>query len=167
MTGDTVSDAADFIDATLQNEASWERADALADRLGDTVRVYGASVGAVRGTVRDAARRYPGMTHDTVTALSSALWRVPVFERRLAAVVLLQSHVRLLTEWDLTRLEGFVRGAELTELIDPLATDVIAPLVAQLDSEARARAQTALQRWALSDDANLRRAARLGRPHTD
>lgn len=162
MPGDTVSAAAEFIDATLQNEASWERAEALADRLGDAVRVYGASVGAVRGTVRDAARRYPGMTHDTVTALSSELWRLPVFERRLAAVVLLQSHVRLLTEWDLTRLEGFVRGAVLSELIDPLATDVIAPLVAQLPADARARARSALRRWSLSDDAGLRRAAELG-----
>ncbi len=57
---------------------------------------YGASVGAVRGTVRDAGRKFKGLGHDDVHSLASELWgrpgpgRRPVYERRLAAVVLLQ-----------------------------------------------------------------------------
>ena len=56
MTGaaETVSAAAEFIDRTLQNEGVWYRADEVAHRLGGVLSSYGSSVGAVRGTVRDA-----------------------------------------------------------------------------------------------------------------
>ena len=54
-------------------------------------------------------RRYRDLVHDDITALSSELWAVPVFERRLAAIVLLQSRVTL-KNTDLTRIEGFVPG---------------------------------------------------------
>ena len=74
-----VSDAGEFIDLSLQREASWRRAEQLQARLetepaGSGLRFYGTSVGAVRGTVRDAGRRYPGLSRDEVTALSSELW---------------------------------------------------------------------------------------------
>ena len=158
-----MSAAGDFVDTTLQNESSWYRAEADQARLGGTLSFYGASVGAVRGTIRDAGRRYPGLGHDEITALSSELWAAPVFERRLAAVVLLQTHVRLLRASDLTRIEGFLRQAELTALIDPLTTDVVVPLVTGLDAPARARALAVIERWAVEPAAGLRRAAELVR----
>jgi hypothetical protein len=158
-----MSAAGDFVDTTLQNESSWYRAEADQARLGGTLSFYGASVGAVRGTIRDAGRRYPGLGHDEITALSSELWSAPVFERRLAAVVLLQTHVRLLRASDLTRIEGFLRQAELTALIDPLTTDVVVPLVTGLDVPARARALAVIERWAVEPAAGLRRAAELVR----
>jgi hypothetical protein len=161
-----VSDAADFIDSALQREGAWYRAEAAQARLtnelqGMEVRFYGASVGAVRGTVRDALRRHPGLSHDDITALSSELWSVPVFERRLAAIVLLQSSLPLLTNSDLTRIEGFVRRGRLRALVDPLAVDVIGPLVEGLDVVARVRADSVLDRWVREPDAWLRRAALL------
>ena len=112
-----MSEAGEFIDLALQRESSWSRAEEAEARHGGGHRYYGASVGAVRGTVRDALRRHPELTHDDITALSSELWDVPVFERRLAAVVLLQSSVRLLTNTDLTRIEGFVRSARMAALV--------------------------------------------------
>jgi DNA alkylation repair enzyme len=161
-----VSDAGEFIDLSLQREGSWRRAEELQSRLekepgGQGLRFYGASVGAVRGTVRDARRRHPGLSHDEITALSSELWTVPVFERRLAAVVLLQSNVNLLTNSDLTRMEGFIREARLRDLVDPLAVDVVGPLMDGLDVLARVRADSVLDRWAGEPDAWLRRAALL------
>jgi DNA alkylation repair enzyme len=156
-----VTAAADFIDAALQYEASWYRAQEDQARLGGGLRFYGSSVGAVRGTIRDAARRHPGLSHDEITALCSELWEVPVYERRLAAIVLLQSNVALLLVSDLTRIEGFVRSAGLRELVDPLAGDVIRPLVASLDARDRARASTVLARWRRDGDAGLARAAEL------
>jgi hypothetical protein len=156
-----VSDAGEFVDAALQREGSWERAEAEKARLGSDLRFYGASVGAVRGTIRDVARRYPGLGHDDITALSSELWSVPVFERRLAAIVLLQSNLRLLDNSDLTRIEGFVRGARLRALVDPLAVDVTGPLVEGLDARSRARANVAIDRWARDGDVWLRRVALL------
>ncbi|BCW71578.1 DNA alkylation repair protein [Arthrobacter sp. NicSoilB8] len=161
-----MSDAGEFIDAALQQESSWSRADELQSRLGKEpggsgLRVYGASVGAVRGTIRNAGRRYPGLSRDEITALSSELWALPVFERRLAAVVLLQTNVLLLTNSDLTRLEGFIREARVRDLVDPLAVDVVGPLVNGLDVLSRVRADSVLDRWVREPDAWLRRAALL------
>ncbi|WP_309105320.1 DNA alkylation repair protein [Arthrobacter sp.] len=151
----------EFVDAALQREGSWSRAQDAQDRLGSDLRFYGASVGAVRGAIRDASRRYPGLSHDDITALSSELWDVPVFERRLAAIVLLQSNIRLLKNTDLTRLEGFVRDSHLPELVDPLAIDVVGPLVTDLDVLGRLRADSVLDRWARDPDEWLRRASVL------
>lgn len=156
-----MSDAGEFIDLALQRESSWSRAEESEARHGRGHRYYGASVGAVRGTVRDALRRHPELTHDDITALSSELWDVPVFERRLAAVVLLQSSVRLLTNTDLTRIEGFVRSARMAALVDPLAVDVVGPLIAGLDTIGRVRAGSVLDRWVRDPDGWLRRAALL------
>ena len=156
-----MSAAGEFIDATLQRESSWERADADRARLGGTLVFYGASVGAVRGTIRDAGRRYPGLGHDEITALSSELWAVPVYERRLAAVVLLQSQVRMLRASDLTRIEGFLRTAQLPALVDPLTIDVVRPLIGTLTGAASGRARVVLDRWAQEPSVELRRAAGL------
>ncbi|MGW6173126.1 DNA alkylation repair protein [Arthrobacter sp. NPDC055138] len=155
-----MSEAAEFIDLTLQREASEERARA-AKGSGDGLRYYGASIGAVRGTVRDAARKFRPLSHDQVTSLSSELWKRPVFELRLAAVVLLQSHQRLLRNSDLTRIEGFLRDARTAALLDPLAVDVVGPLIHGLTDGSRARAESILDRWAREPDPWLRRAAIL------
>ncbi|WP_395244253.1 DNA alkylation repair protein [Agromyces sp. MMS24-K17] len=157
------SPAAEFIDRTLQAEGSEFRAEEEAERIGGGLRFYGASVGAVRGTVRDAGRRYRGLAHDEVTALAAELWSVPVFERRLAAIVLLQGQVRMLRAHDLTRLEQFLRDAGAVELVDPLATDVIRPLLDRLDGVEASRAARIVARWGADPDPNLRRAASRSR----
>lgn len=156
-----MSEAGEFVDAALQREGSWYRATEEKARLHSDLLFYGSSVGAVRGTVRDVALRHPDMTRDEITALGSELWAAPVFERRLAAVVLLQSNIRLLDNSDLTRLEGFVRGARLRALVDPLAVEVIGPMIEGLAAPGRARADAALDRWAGEGDVWLRRAAVL------
>ncbi|TFD53936.1 DNA alkylation repair protein [Cryobacterium frigoriphilum] len=155
-----MTDAGDFVDSTLQSEGTWYRAADDKERLNSDLRFYGASVGAVRGTVRDLARRYPGMTHDEITALSSELWREPVFERRLASVVLLQANVSRLVGSDLTRIEGFVRDARLAALVDPLALDVLGPLRENVGRRDRMRIDLAFDRW-VRDDVWLARAALL------
>ncbi|MET4156923.1 DNA alkylation repair protein [Agromyces sp. PvR057] len=139
--------AADFIDRTLQMEASEERAITDAARIGGGLRFYGASVGAVRGAVRDARRRHPELTHDEVTALASELWSVPVYERRLAAVVLLQGQVSTLLVSDFTRFEQLLRSAGVRALVDPLMTDVALPLLGRLDGVDAARARRIVDRW--------------------
>lgn len=157
--------AVDFIDRTLQNEGSWYRADDVGSRLGGVLASYGSSVGAVRGTVRDALRKFKDLDHDAVVMLASALWgrpgpgSQPVYERRLAAVVLLQSRSQLLRHSDLTRLEGFLRSAQTPELAAPLIADVLRPLLDRLDSRDRQRVGTVLARWAADPDRHLREAA--------
>lgn len=162
---DQVTAAAEFVDRTLQNEGSWYRADDVEGRLGGQLASYGSSVGAVRGTVRDALRKYKDFDHDAVVQLASALWGQPrpgsrpVFERRLAAVVLLQSKVPLLRHSDLTRIEGFLRSAGTGELAEPLLADVVVPFLARLGGRDRQRANVVLARWRTDPDGRLRRAA--------
>ena len=149
-----MTDAADFIDAALQYEVSpyvWpDEADGLTR--------YGTSIGAIRGTVRDAQRRYPGMSHDEITALSSVLWAAPVFERRVAAIILLQTHLELLVTNDLTRMEGFIRSAGSQLLVDQLLADVLVPAVEGMDAASRAKALVVLQRWSREKDVALKSA---------
>jgi hypothetical protein len=152
-----VSGAAEFIDAALQYEASPY---AVFTAETDELIHYGASIGAIRGTIRDVARRYPGMAHDEITALSSELWSPPVFERRRAAIVLLQSNGRLLIHTDLTRLEGFVRSAGSRALVDALVDEVLRPLIDGLDARDRSKAGVVLARWASDPDSELRRSSR-------
>ncbi|WP_307357108.1 DNA alkylation repair protein [Pseudarthrobacter niigatensis] len=162
---EVVSAAAEFVDRTLQNEGSWYRADDVGSRLGGQLASYGSSVGAVRGTVRDALRKFKDLDHDGTVMLASALWGQPrpgsrpVFERRLAAVVLLQSRVRLLRHSDLTRLEGFLRSARAGDLAAPLLSDVLVPLLAGLGGRERQRAGVVLARWREDPDPGLRAAA--------
>ncbi|MDE0546453.1 DNA alkylation repair protein [Microbacterium sp. C7(2022)] len=155
------SAAAAFIDQTLRNEASEWRTWADGDDSVGGLRVYGASIGAIRGTVRDALRRHRDLQHDDITALASELWAVPVFERRLAAIVLLQGQVDLLTGNDLTRIEGFLRDARVPDLINPLTLDVVRPLLTRLAGPESERAHRIVHRWAASDAEGLRAAAAL------
>jgi hypothetical protein len=162
---DQVAAAADFVDRTLQNEGAWYRADDVEGRLRGQLASYGSSVGAVRGTVRDALRKFKDFDHDGVVQLASALWGQPrpgsraVFERRFAAVVLLQSKVPLLRHSDLTRIEGFLRSAGTRELTEPLLADVLAPFLARLRGRDRQRAHVVLARWRTDPDGQLRSAA--------
>ena len=154
-----MSDPGEFVDAALQLESTWQRALADGSRIGTDLQFYGASVGAIRGTIRDIAHRYPSLGHDEITALSSELWHPPVFERRLAAIVLLQTHMRLLDNSDLTRLEGFLRDARTPALAEPLIREVISPLIGGLDASGRNRANIALARWSADSNPWLRHAA--------
>lgn len=155
------SSVAAFIDRTLRAEASEWRTWADGDASAGGLRVYGASVGAIRGTVRDALRRHRGLGHDDITALASELWAEPVFDRRLAAIVLLQGHVQLLGGNDLTRIEGFLRDARIPEFIEPLARDVVRPLLGRLTGDEADRARRIVTRWATADAEGLRAAAAL------
>jgi hypothetical protein len=155
-----MSDAADFVNAALQYEVSpyvypADEPDGLVH--------YGTSVGAIRGTIRDTMNRYPGMSHDEITALSSELWEPPVFERRQAAIILLQSHVELLVSNDLTRIEGFLRSARSRVLVDQLAEDVLVPMFTGLDDATLARIRPVVDRWAADSNAELVHAAEVVR----
>ena len=152
-----MSDAGDFIDAALQYEVSpytypTDEPDGLLH--------YGTSVGAIRGTIRDALKRYPGMSHDEITSLSSELWSAAVFERRQAAIILLQTHVDLLVANDLTRIEGFIRSAGSSALVDQLTADVIDPMFVGMDAATVARIRPVLTRWAEDSDVTLGNVAR-------
>jgi hypothetical protein len=151
-----MSEAGEFIDAALQYEASPHAYPAGAN---DGLTRYGTSVGAIRGTVRDALKRYPGMAHDELMALCSELWAMPVLERRLSAIVLMQTRVDELIVTDLTRIEGFLRTATTDVVVEPLTADVVLPLVSRMDAGDAAKARVVLRRWAAEPNAALNAAA--------
>jgi hypothetical protein len=152
-----LTNAGEFIDAALQYEVSPH---SYPSDEPDGLLHYGTSVGAIRGTIRDALKRYPGMSHDEITALSSELWSAAVFERRQAAIILLQGHVDLLAANDLTRIEGFIRSAGSSALVDQLTGDVIDPMFARMDAATAARVRPVLTRWAEDADVTLGNVAR-------
>ena len=152
-----MSDAADFIDAALQYEVSPHTYPADEP---DGLLHYGTSVGAIRGTIRDAMKRYPRMSHDEITALSSELWSAAVFERRQAAIILLQTRIDTLVANDLTRIEGFIRSAGSSALVDQLTSDVIDAMFALMDAATAARVRPVLARWAEDPDVALGSVAR-------
>jgi hypothetical protein len=154
-----MSEFGEFVDAALQFESSWSRAADNQSRFGGGLTYYGSSVGAIRGTMRNASLRFPGLGHDQITALCTELWAVPVFERRLAAIVLLQTNVHLLRNSDLTRIEGLLRTAGAQHLVDSLAADVIVPFIRALDAPGRRHAAVVLERWAADETMWLRIAA--------
>jgi hypothetical protein len=98
------------------------------------------------------------MSRDEVAALSSELWSAAVFERRQAAIILLQVHVDSLGANDLTRMEGFIRSARSDALVDELVADVVGPMLGNLNVDALPPVRTILRRWASDPDASVRSA---------
>ena len=96
-------------------------------------------------------------THDDVTGLAAALWDTDVYERRLAAVIVLAQGIRLLTAGDLQDVTLMLRDAPMWSLVDPLAGDV-AGKIALRDREGTSRT---LDLWAGDGDFWLRRASLL------
>ena len=147
-------------------------ADALEDRLralGTPSRAVGERAylksdldftGTLVSVTREEVKRLPAdlaLDHGRMVDLVSALWTKPVFERRLAAIMVLQRSWRLVSIADLRLLERMVRESRTWALLDYLAVDVIGRLV-----EAEPDATTAvMDRWATDDDFWVRRASLL------
>jgi hypothetical protein len=155
-----MNDVADFIDAALKYEVSPY---SYPSGGPDGLLRYGTSIGAIRGTIRDALKKFPGMSHDEITALSSELWAPPIFERRQAAIILLQANANLLVANDLTRIEGFIRSAGSEVLVNELVSDVVGPMLTRFEVDALAGVRTILRRWTSDPDASIRSAAALVR----
>ena len=117
----------------------------------------GATVWQIRAEVKAAARAGPDLDHDRLLALVEALWSRPVFERRMAATVLLELRTDLLTVDDLPLVERLLRESHTWALVDGLAVDVVGAVLAA-DPD---RTMTVLDRWSTDDDFWIRRSALL------
>ena len=123
--------------------------------LKSDLEFYGATVPAMRRVVRDAMRSQP-LDHDDVIALADLLWSVPVHERRMAAVDVLEFRVGLLGADDIVFVEHLLRESRTWALVDGLAISVVGQLVLVDPPAARA-----LDRWIGDADFWIRRAALL------
>jgi 3-methyladenine DNA glycosylase AlkD len=116
----------------------------------------GTAVPAGRAAIREWLRARPGLTRDQLTAVADALWSRPVFECRMAAVLMLAEKRALLTDADVPLLERLLRNSGTWALVDSLAGDVMGSLV-----ERHPELTATLDRWAADDDFWIRRSALL------
>ena len=151
-----MSSFVDALEERLRAVATPERAASEKRYLKSDLSFIGATVGQIRAVVRELSP-IGSLDHSGLAARVDELWSEPVHERRMAAVFLLDRHVRLLDADDLPLLERLVRESRTWALVDGIASDVLVALVrAQPDA-----VTPQLDRWALDADFWVRRASLL------
>ena len=83
-----------------------ERATQEKRYLKSDLEFLGGSVWEIRRVAQAFVRGAAPMAHDELVALAEALWEKPVHERRMASVVLLELHPKLLTPAELPSSSG-------------------------------------------------------------
>lgn len=154
-----VAAVVDQLDDELRAAGDPERAIKEQAYLKSDLTFYGAGLPAIRQAVRRVRREHPEFATTTVVDLAHALWAAPVFERRMAAAVVLDRYVTVLGPDTLARIEPLIRDSHTWALVDTLATDSVARIVAA-DPHHRTTDAT-LRRWAADHDFWVRRSALL------
>jgi len=144
---------ADRIEAELRAVGTQARAEGSKRYLKSDLDFVGATVGQVRAEVKWAAG---SLDRAALLAVVDALWADPVFERRLAAALLLEARSDLLEPADLGVLEHLIRDSRTWALVDVLAGSVAGLLLIRHPDAA-----AELDRWAADDDFWIRRSALL------
>ena len=150
------TDAVDRVEAELRRLGTAKRASGSKKYLKSELDFLGATVGDIRRVVGVLNKERSDLTRGAVIELARALWNPPVFELRLAAVMLLQKRVGRLGAGDLEVVEELIRDSKTWALVDPLAVDVAGPI---LLSDLAAGAT--IERWAHDSDFWVRRSALL------
>jgi 3-methyladenine DNA glycosylase AlkD len=148
---------ADQIEARLRGVGTPERAVGEKAYLKSDLDFLGATVWQIRREVKAAVADMGGIDHNQLVALVQALWREPIFERRMAATMLLEFRSGLLGTADLALLERMLRESLTWALVDGLAVDVVGVILAG-DEE---RTRVVLDKWASDPDFWIRRTALL------
>jgi 3-methyladenine DNA glycosylase AlkD len=125
--------------------------------LKSDLEFLGGSVWEIRRVVQAFVLGAAPMTHDELVALVEALWEEPVHERRMASVVLLELHPKLLTSADLPLIERLLRESLTWALVDGLAADVVGGMLERSPVEVG----PVLDRWSTDGDFWIRRSSLL------
>jgi 3-methyladenine DNA glycosylase AlkD len=153
MEADAIADA---LEERLRTLGTPSRATGERAYLKSDLDFTGTLVSVTRGEVKRLAADL-ALDHGRLVELVTALWSKPVFERRLAAILLLQRSPRLVSSDALPLLERLARESRTWALLDYLAVDVLGRLV-----EGEPDATTpVMDRWATDDDFWVRRASLL------
>jgi 3-methyladenine DNA glycosylase AlkD len=148
---------ADLLTDELRAVARPERAEQEKAYLKSDLEFLGVSVWEIRRVVRSFVRGAPPMSHDELLGLVEALWEQPVHERRMAAVVLLELHPKLLSPADLPFIERLLRESRTWALVDGLAGDVVGGILAVSPAEVT----PVMDRWSTDPDLWIRRSSLL------
>jgi len=143
--------------APLRAVRNPERAAAEKRYLKSELEFIGVSLGQIRAAVRAISGDHQDIGRDDLVSLVERLWVEPVFERRMASVILLDRFVDRLGVVDLPLIERLVRESLTWALVDGLAGDVLGRMVlADPDG-----VTPIMDRWAVDDDFWIRRASLL------
>jgi 3-methyladenine DNA glycosylase AlkD len=153
---DNVGWLVEQIDSSLRIRGTPGRAEHERAYLKSELEHYGTSVPAVRSVAKGVASHHPELSHDDLLVLVGALWAVPVHERRMVAVELLDTYHGRLRGEDIVLLERLLRESRTWALVDPLADSVVGRL-----AERQPQLGVVLDRWAGDQDFWIRRAALL------
>jgi 3-methyladenine DNA glycosylase AlkD len=148
--------AASTVVGLLRPLGSQARAEQEKRYLKSDLEFFGVTVPDLRRAVKGAVKAYPGLDRQAAVAWAVALWREPVFERRVAAVEILSMAGKQLQAGDLAAVEALIRDARTWALVDPLAGDV-AGRIALRDPSSWPR----IDAWAADEDFWVRRSALL------
>ena len=151
------SEVAELITDELRAVARPERAEQEKRYLKSGLAFLGASVWVIRRVVQAFAKGAAPLTHDRLLALVEALWAQPIHERRMAAVVLLELHPKLLSPADLPLVERLLRESRTWALVDGLAANVVGGILATWPADVT----PVLDRWATDRDFWIRRSSLL------
>lgn len=159
---DTAAVAAE-IESALRAVGTPERAQGEKAYLKSDLTFFGTTVRQIRSAAKEAIRG-KALDHDQLVELAEVLWSEPIHERRMAAVMLLDLHPKLLSAADLPLVERLIRESLTWAYVDALAGDVVGALLT-----ADPRLEATLDRWATDPDFWVRRSsllAELGRLRT-
>jgi 3-methyladenine DNA glycosylase AlkD len=144
------------IEAAIRAAGTPERAVSEQAYLKLSLEFTGTAVPAGRAIIRAWRRDHPELTPALLTGVAAALWSRPVFDCRMAAVLLLADQRARLTAADVPLLERLLRDSGTWALVDSLAADVMGSLVERCPELAGT-----LDRWSQDPDFWLRRSALL------
>jgi 3-methyladenine DNA glycosylase AlkD len=148
---------AELIERQLRAAGSPERAASEQNYLKSKLEFAGTTVPQARAIVTAWRRARPQLTRQRLTEVAAALWERPIFECRMAAVLLLTDRRALLQASDAALVERMLRTAGTWALVDGLAADVMGSLVERFGDELH----PTLDQWATDPDFWIRRSALL------
>ena len=144
------------IDVELRRHRNPARAPAEKAYLKSDLEFLGVGLPAMRQTVRTVKQDHRELDRRGLVALVGILWKMPVFERRMMAVLLLEAFEPLLRPADMALLERLIRQSKTWAFVDELAIAITGRLVERSPELLRV-----IDRWSEDDDFWLRRSAML------
>ena len=143
------------IESALRAIGTPERAESAKRYLKSDLAFLGTTVWQIRAAVKDARGRQV-LDHDRLVELVTALWAEPVHERRMAAVMFLDLHPKLLRAADLPLVERLIRESRTWAYVDALAGDVVGGVLSRDPG-----VEATLDRWAADAAFWVRRSSLL------
>jgi 3-methyladenine DNA glycosylase AlkD len=124
--------------------------------LKSDLEFLGVGLPLMRRIVRAVKQGHGALKRQGLLTLVRVLWNVPMFERRMMGVLLLEAFHPLLLPADIGLLERLIRQSKTWAFVDELAIAITGPLVEHYPELLRV-----LDRWARDDDFWMRRSAML------